>query len=113
MDRARRGWGYLLLVATLASAGGCSAITGMLYVMGANNTPADVITTVQLPVGPQTDLSITKTGLPAAVKAGQVVVYTLTVVNNGPVDATNVQVMDLAPFGTVIEAISVTNPISP
>jgi hypothetical protein len=41
MDRAWRRWSYLLLAAVLLPAAGCSAFTGLMYVMGANDTPAE------------------------------------------------------------------------
>ncbi len=59
-----------------------------------NNTSATVSTTV----GRSADVSITKTG-PATVNAGQNVVYTITVTNNGPSDAAVVSVADTTPAG--------------
>ena len=44
-----------------------------------------------------TDLAITKTVTPAHPVAGQEIVYTITVTNNGPVDAQNVVVTDVLP----------------
>jgi hypothetical protein len=41
MDRAWRRSGYLLLLGVVLSAAGCSAFTGILYVMGANDAPAE------------------------------------------------------------------------
>ena len=59
----------------------------------ANNT-ASVTTNV----GPQANLAITKTG-PASVNAGQNIVYTVTVTNNGPTAATGTVVSDPTPVG--------------
>ncbi|MDL1870871.1 DUF11 domain-containing protein, partial [Deltaproteobacteria bacterium PRO3] len=52
--------------------------------------------TVNAPVGvPATDLSITKTVTPAVGEVGDPVSYTITVTNNGPNAATNIQVTDI------------------
>jgi uncharacterized repeat protein (TIGR01451 family) len=59
----------------------------------ANNT-ASVTTNV----GPLANLAITKTG-PASVNAGQNIVYTVTVTNNGPTQATGTTVNDNTPVG--------------
>jgi uncharacterized repeat protein (TIGR01451 family) len=45
----------------------------------------------------EADLAITKTAAPGTVAPGDNVVYTLTVTNNGPADATNVVVTDPLP----------------
>lgn len=60
----------------------------------ATNNTASVTTNV----GPQANLSITKTG-PASVSAGQNIVYTVVVTNNGPSTATGVVVSDPTPVG--------------
>src|SRR5207245_2562028 len=66
----------------------------------ANNTSATVTTTVRAVA----DLAITKTG-PAQVDAGTSFSYTLTVTNNGPSTATQIQVTD-QPLGATITAVS-------
>ena len=53
---------------------------------------------VQVVVTPQADIAVTKTG-PAAVVAGTVFSYFVTVSNNGPSTATNVVVEDPTPAG--------------
>ena len=57
----------------------------------ANNTDADILT-------PQVDLAITKAG-PASVVPGAPLVYSITVTNTGPSNATNVVVNDPTPTG--------------
>ncbi|MEP6484239.1 MAG: hypothetical protein ABJB01_07300 [Rudaea sp.] len=47
---------------------------------------------------PSADVAVTKSG-PAAVTAGNTVVYTVTIVNNGPSDAASVSVTDTTPSG--------------
>ena len=59
---------------------------------GSNNS-GSVVTTMQ----PSADLSITKTASPNPLIAGDEVTYTVTVVNNGPSDATGVVVTDTPP----------------
>ena len=46
------------------------------------------------------DLSVTKTGSPKPVVAGQPITYTITVTNNGPSTATDVEIVDTIPAGT-------------
>ncbi|OGO29035.1 MAG: hypothetical protein A2Z16_00610 [Chloroflexi bacterium RBG_16_54_18] len=46
-----------------------------------------------------TDLAIAKTANPSPATAGGQLIYTVTVINNGPLDATNVQVRDTLPSG--------------
>jgi uncharacterized repeat protein (TIGR01451 family) len=60
----------------------------------ANNSASQSVT-----ITPRADLSIAKTG-PASSSAGQNLVYTITVLNNGPSDATAVVVTDPTPAGT-------------
>src|SRR3989442_533294 len=66
----------------------------------ANNTSPTVTTTVRAVA----DLAITKTG-PAQVDAGTSFSYTLTVTNNGPSTATQIQV-PVPPLGATITAVS-------
>jgi uncharacterized repeat protein (TIGR01451 family) len=58
-----------------------------------NNTASQSVTILA-----QADLSITKTG-PASSTAGSPLVYTITVTNNGPSDASSVSVADPTPAG--------------
>jgi len=58
-----------------------------------NNTASQSVT-----INAQADLAITKTG-PASSTAGSTLVYTITVTNNGPSDATAVTVTDPTPAG--------------
>jgi len=53
------------------------------------------------------DLSIAKTATPNAI-AGQTLVYTLTVTNTGPSNATDVNVIDLLPAGLLYDSVSAT-----
>lgn len=55
------------------------------------STPATTVTVIAI-----ADLSITKTGPPTVSPGGQIS-YTITVMNNGPSAATNVQVLDTIP----------------
>ena len=76
------------------------------------NTADDSIritTTVAVPVGPSADVSIEKTTAAASVIAGEQITYTLAVANSGPQPATNVRVLELAPAGTEIVTMTVSN----
>ena len=58
------------------------------------------------PLGPEADLSITKTASTPSLVAGGQVTYTLTVEDNGPSDAAGVVVSDPLPAGqTLVSAI--------
>jgi uncharacterized repeat protein (TIGR01451 family) len=74
--------------------GSFSAIVPSISQGGVNTGTGQVIITVV-----SADLSVTKSG-PAAVTAGNNITYTVTVTNNGPSDATNVQLSDTLPPGT-------------
>jgi uncharacterized repeat protein (TIGR01451 family) len=60
--------------------------------------PANNTASVTTNVGPQANLSITKSG-PASVNAGQNIVYTIVVTNAGPSPATGTVVSDPTPVG--------------
>jgi len=61
-------------------------------------TPATATTSTQ--VTNNADVQISKSG-PAAIQSGQAVSYTLLVTNNGPSDATNVEITDKMPAGLI------------
>src|ERR1035437_8765644 len=65
---------------------------------GADATPADNTTTDNDAI-PQADLRLTKSGPPLRPGANQNVVYTITLFNDGPDDATGVRVTDRVPVG--------------
>ncbi|WP_395684146.1 hypothetical protein, partial [Dokdonella sp.] len=70
-------------------------------------TPADNASTVSTPVTTSADLAVVKTG-PASATAGQNVVYTLAVTNNGTSNAANVSLADPTPAG--LSFVSATAP---
>ena len=53
-----------------------------------------------LPTSIAADIEVVKNGGPNPVVGGEDLVYEIVVTNNGPAEATNVQVLDLLPFGT-------------
>ncbi len=61
--------------------------------------------TVTVGTGTTADMSITKTAAPSPVAKGNLLTYTLAVVNNGPASATNVVVVDVLP--SVLSFVSV------
>jgi len=65
------------------------------------NSPTFTLTT---PVGPTSDLVLTKTHQPEPVVAGTNVTYTLTLKNNGPSTAAMTQVVDTLPAGQTLAA---------
>jgi|GEM_PF-1199688 len=67
-----------------------------------NNTATDTDT-----LTPQADLAILKTG-PATIVAGTDITYHITLTNNGPSDALNVQANDLLPAGTTLVSFTQT-----
>ncbi|MDX3387618.1 GEVED domain-containing protein [Streptomyces niveiscabiei] len=75
--------------------------TGGIVVSGPNdnvasNNTADVVVRT---TGGVSDLAVTKTASPTNVNYGENTVFTVTVTNNGPSDAANVQVTDQLPSG--------------
>ncbi|MBN1221138.1 MAG: DNRLRE domain-containing protein [Anaerolineae bacterium] len=66
--------------------------------------PGNNTATTSTTVNVQTDLSITKTDNPDPVVAGQPLTYTLTIVNNGPSNATGVTVSDTLPPGVTFSS---------
>lgn len=74
--------------------------TGQLQQIGAGSGDlygnTSVATLIRRPLS---DLSITKTSTPPAGRIGQNLTYVLTVTNNGPTQATGVQVTDALPAG--------------
>jgi len=69
------------------------------------NNNATAITTV----APSADLSITKTGAPKKAAPGGDITYTLTIRNNGPNAAENVEVTDPIPANTALVSATVTS----
>ncbi len=65
-----------------------------------HNTAGTRAEVVVLDTAQRADLSITKTASPASPNVGQNLTYTLTVTNNGPNNATGVEVDDFPPLGT-------------
>jgi uncharacterized repeat protein (TIGR01451 family) len=71
-------------------------------VVSQGQVTVDVPTTdpnVEIILTSETDLSLAKTDTPDPVLPGQQLTYTLTVTNNGPIDATGVTVTDTLPAG--------------
>ncbi|PWG08744.1 hypothetical protein DF268_36280 [Streptomyces sp. V2] len=79
---------------TLTRPGGI-VVSGPNDNVTANNTADAVVRTS----GAVSDLAITKTASPTNVNYGENTVFTVTVTNNGPSDAANVQVTDQLPSG--------------
>lgn len=87
--------------AHVAADAGPAVLTNVASVAGiapdpnpSNNTDSDKVNVVD-----EANVSITKTADPTSVSAGSVVTWTLTIANDGPSDADNVQVSDALPAG--------------
>ncbi|QUH23403.1 DUF11 domain-containing protein [Methanobacterium alkalithermotolerans] len=59
--------------------------------------------TLQLPVS---DLSVTKTADNTSVNVGDTVIWTVTLTNNGPANATNIELTDVPPAGFAINSVT-------
>ena len=66
---------------------------------------ADEDTTVVTPVGPQADLAVVKSATPSTVRTGDLVTFTLVVVNNGPASVSSAQLLDLLPDGLSLVSV--------
>ena len=76
--------------------------------------PADNLATAATTVDGQADLRITKSGTPDPVVAGENVTYTVIVTNDGPSDATNVNVTDTLPVRvTLVSAVPSSGSCAP
>jgi uncharacterized repeat protein (TIGR01451 family) len=93
------GFIQLVVLANSSDADG-STITNTATVMPGATDSDDISSnnssTVNTTVNASADVSITKTG-PATVMAGTDVTYSITVTNNGPSDAQNIQTSDVPP----------------
>jgi uncharacterized repeat protein (TIGR01451 family) len=97
----------LTLVVTVDSAT-TGSLTNIASVEGTEFDPVsanDAVTVTTL-VTLKADLSIAKTDDPNPVIAGRLLTYTLTVANDGPSDATGVEVSDPVPAGATFESQS-------
>src|SRR5439155_27458 len=81
---------------TTASLSNTASVTTTTNDPNATNDSATETTAVRAPA----DLSIVKTDLADPVNAGDDLTYQLVVTNNGPADATGVQISDPLPTGT-------------
>ncbi len=66
----------------------------------------DNVLSKETPVEASADLALSRSSLPAGVAAGDVLTYTLTVLNDGPAEATEVSLSDQLPEGTRIRSFS-------
>jgi len=73
-----------------------------------DNDPSNDTASDTVPVTESADLSVVKTAAAGPYVAGQSVTYTVTVTNAGPSVARGVSVVDAAPAGTTVTAISGT-----
>ena len=71
-----------------------------------DSNPANNSSSHQTAVSPVADLSVTKSSAPDPVVAGTALVWTITVANDGPSDATGVILDDVLPAGVAVTAIS-------
>ncbi len=99
---------YTIIVSTAASR------TGQLINTATVSSPQDFTpannssTTPGINPAPKADVSVVKTTAATNFTPGTDVVYTITVSNNGPSDAKNVNIQDVAPTGTTISSWTAT-----
>ncbi len=74
------------------------------------NNSDNEITTVQLGFGPSANLSVSKRASTRSVNAGERITYTMIVSNTGPVDASDVKLIEVMPAATRLVAIHADNP---
>lgn len=72
----------------------------------ADPNPDNNTATVETAISPAADLAITKSGSPDPVMVGQTLTYNLSVINNGPSDASGVTVSDTLPAGVAFVSAS-------
>jgi uncharacterized repeat protein (TIGR01451 family) len=78
-----------------------------------DKTPANNSKSLTTTVNANADVGVTKTGSPSTVIIGNNETYTITVTNNGPSDAQNVQLTDAIPSSTTYVANSFTQVSGP
>jgi uncharacterized repeat protein (TIGR01451 family) len=80
--------------------------TATVLTQSSDRNPSNNTARVETTVTAEADLAISKSGTPGTVKTGGTVTYTLTIDNNGPSRATDVDVDDNLPAGvTLISAM--------
>lgn len=96
------------IVARVAS-GASGSIANTVTISAATPEPAGATApnsaSVIAPVDRQADLAVTKTASVAQVAAGAPIEYSVTVVNNGPADATGVVLTDVVPADVIIDSV--------
>jgi uncharacterized repeat protein (TIGR01451 family) len=60
----------------------------------------------------EADLEVSKSGTPATVNAGERITYTIGVTNTGPGCATDVELLDLVPYGTNVVAMTASSSVN-
>jgi len=76
----------------------------------ADDDPTNNSGSAKLPVDPVADLSIEKSDDLDPAQPGDTVTYTLTVTNDGPSDAHNVQISDTPPSGVTVTGVALVAP---
>src|SRR5438093_837500 len=94
-------------VASSTPAGSTISNTASVTSSTSDPNPANDSATAQTAVVTTADLSVTKSG-PISTPPNSTAVYTITVKNNGPSDATNVTLSEVVPAGTTFAAASET-----
>lgn len=95
LDNPATSFGWLL-----RSDNEVDAKTARLFGSKEGNNPATITINFMAPQLPQPDLQLSKTASTALASPGQVMTYTIIVVNDGTAAATNVMLVDNLPAGT-------------
>lgn len=96
----------------IATVTGTTAITNTATIASVNESDSNAANnTASAAVTPNVaDLAVTKTSLVNTLKKNEETTFTITLTNNGPATATNVQVTDILPTGlTFVSVVSASN----